>query len=737
MIYQLREESQRCLTLKDEVFRKFMELFTKKLKKQPSFRNGKDVFNFAKEVAIELEKRFPKISEIFNGKPSDCKKFFEIFTEEQLAEIRKLSKEISPNIDLKSFRESLREYLKQNFELFKKRLKAEGYTEDEVKEAWERNFKFFDELVEEDTTYYTRIASLRIKDKTEKPNESDPYFLTYLLVFELEKTSHLEEFKNLKESLFGGKIESVEETLKDLVAQKWESNVDDYLKELGIVSKDFDNKWEEKRKNIIEIVENLFDAIDSSVRSRIEAEHFRDLMEFAKRRIEDKNLLEPLRVIEENLNLLGEIYENNPDLGNTIVEAIPVGFEFWDKITDYEVEKDFRYFLYTYKMKINDIAEGAIENHLLKPKFVKLPDIKTRADYFIVQGILFKEIVRNLDKAIEELRTDAVKKLPSYLKGFIKALFYYGKADIETLERFYSYYEQVDVIVSNWLARRQDEKTFGEEDREFLTQIGNEIENLLKVLEENKARFEELYEYIAKNLLKEFTNEVLPSNGVELFVAVDFHSLAETIKKLLSGGEKPSKTHIYRGLLKILSHREELENFEYIFRVKNSVQNHLLDLDREISPKLERLKPTKDLKGFFTLTAELSDERQPSERQTFKFGFVLSFLLLTLLIASRSEGVLMGFSLPHSFIDDKTIDKYRNLLYALVGASVFAINSDKVAVVQNFNWKNVVKKEPFTKERNKNLYRAVNNLLNTRLLVNNKVKNGLTSLYSNLPWLKV
>ncbi|HIC08926.1 MAG TPA: hypothetical protein EYO62_02625, partial [Aquificales bacterium] len=143
MIYQLREEPQRCLTLKEEVFKKFVELFKEKLKKQSSFRNGEDVFNFAKEVAREFEKRFPKISEVFNGKPYDCKKFFEIFTERQLAEIRKLSKEISINVELKSFKESLEEYIKQNFELFKKRLKVEGYTEDEIKKAWEENFKFF------------------------------------------------------------------------------------------------------------------------------------------------------------------------------------------------------------------------------------------------------------------------------------------------------------------------------------------------------------------------------------------------------------------------------------------------------------------------------------------------------------------------------------------------------------------------------------------------------------------
>jgi len=736
MVYQLREEPQRCLTLRDEVFKKFIELFRERLKKQSYFRNGEDVFNLAKEVAIEFEKRFPKISEVFNGKASDCKKFFEIFTEKQLAEIRKLSKEISITVELKSFRDSLREYLKQNFELFKKRLKAEGYSHVEINEAWQKNFNFFEELIKEDTTYYTRIASLRIKDKTEKPNESDPYFLTYLLVFELEKSSRSEEFENLKESFFEGKIESIEETLKELVSQRWEDNVDDYLKELGIVSEDFDNKWDEKRKDILEIVENLFDAIDSSVRRRIEAEHFRDLIKFAKDRIEDKNLLEPLKVIENNLNLLDEIYENNTELGNTIVDAIPVGFEFWDKITDYAVEKDFRYFLYAYKMKINDIAEGAIENHLLKPKWVKLSDIKTRADYFIAQGILFKEIVKNLDKTVEKLGTDAVKKLPSYIKGFIKALFYYGRTDIETLERFYGYYEQVQVIVSDWLAKRQSERTFSEKDREFLNQIGNEIENLLKALSENKDHFEELYKYVSKNLLKEFIEKVLPFNGRELFVAVDFNSLAETVKSLLSEGGKPSKTRIYRSLLKVLTQKKELMDFEYIFRVRNSVQNHRLDLDREISPKLERLKPLKDLKRFFTLTAELSEERIPSNGQTYKLGFILSFFLLTLLIASQSEGVLEGFSLPHSFSDkeDETINRYRDLLYALIGASVFAINSDKVAAVQNFNWRNVYKKEPFRKEKNKNLYKAINNLLNTYLLVNSKVKNGLTSLYSNLPF---
>jgi len=304
---------------------------------------------------------------------------------------------------------------------------------------------------------------------------------------------------------------------------------------------------------------------------------------------------------------------------------------------------------------------------------------------------------------------------------------------------------QVQVIVSDWLAKRQSERTFSAEDRESLTQIGNEIENLLKALSENKDHFEELYKYISKNLLKEFIEEVLPFNGKELFVAVDFNSLAETVKSLLSEGGKPSKTRIYRGLLKVLTQKKKLRDFEYIFRVRNSVQNHRSDLDREISPKLERLKPLKDLKGFFTLTAELSGERIPSNGQTYKLGFILSFFLLTLLIASQSEGVLEGFSLPHSFSDkeDETINRYRDLLYALIGASVFAINSDKVAAVQNFNWRNVSEITlKFDKEKAKK--HSVKKLLdmqirfhrdkNQKFNIGAKIKNGLTSLYSNLPF---
>ena len=716
MVYRLNEEEFICLTLTDESFKTFLKLFEKKLKRNPTFRNGEDLINFALEVAKEFSEENPKIGAIFCGKPTDCRIFFSIFTKSQLTQLRELSQRVSLHLELKPLKEALEEYLKQNFELFKKRLKVNGYSEEEIKEVWNRLYDYFKKLIEEETIYYTRIVSLRIKGENEKEYSSDPLFLTYLVGFELEKSNS--QYGDLKESLLAGKIESVEEILKPLVEKKWKAEVDKTLLELGIV--DFQTLWSEKRERVTKVIDSLFDAIDSTVRRRLEAEHFGDLIEFALQHIGDNNLKETAQRVRRNLKLLGEIYEENTELGNTLVEAIPVGLEFWDKITDYRVEKDFRYFLYTYKAKINEIATGQVKNHLVKFGKVNPTGVKNRGEYFLKQGELFAEITQNLEKAEKKL----LKRLPSYLRGFIKALFYYGNPDKETLKELYENYQKLRVLSL---------KDRSQSDEIFLKEVGRRVKRLLKDLKKEYWRFEELYTYTVKNILNRFFIEVLPSEPKEIFVAVDFSSLAEIVKDLIEKKGIPPKTILYKNLLRVLPEKRELENFEYIFRVKSAIYNHRLDLDRKITPQVETLKPLKEWQNVFNATGELSAERFSCKKQTFKVAFILSFLLLISLIASRSEGIIIGYSLPHSnrAKEDIQIEHCRDLIYRVIGAAAFGLNSDKIVAVQNFNWKNL-EDATFSEDKNPNLYRAIQYRINKK--VNNKIKNGLTSLYSNLPF---
>jgi len=100
-----------------------------------------------------------------------------------------------------------------------------------------------------------------------------------------------------------------------------------------------------------------------------------------------------------------------------------------------------------------------------------------------------------------------------------------------------------------------------------------------------------------------------------------------------------------------------------------------------------------------------------------------------------SGGLILGASLPHSpnGKEDYRVEKSRNLIYKIFTSVNFALTSDKIAAVQNFNWKNI-KARTVNPEKGKKLQRVLNNLLNKVLNINPKLKNGLTSLFSYLPF---
>jgi hypothetical protein len=716
MEIKLDKEEERCLTIKKEALIRLLKLFEEDLKaRNYTIRNGKDINDCAKTVAQRFSEIYPRISSIFEGNPKDCGKFFHIFTEEQEALLRSFFKTIPLILILKPFKEAAMEYIESCFGLFKNRLVFKGFSEKEINEAWNENMNYYKKIIEENTVYIARIGSLRIKESKEKGFSSDPLFLTSLMAFELEISSP--QYQRLREGLFKESVESVEEVLKTLVEKEW---FEDELEE-SFYEEDLNGLWQDKRNQIIKLIEDLFDAIDSTVRKRLEFEYFKDLIKLADKEL--PHLKGTIQKLERNLKILDELYdEGYSELGNILVEVIPVGFKFENKITDYHAEKDFRYFLYTYKLKINDIAEGVITNHLEKLGKVNPKKVKTRKDFFLNQGKLFVEILNKLEKE-GSVENGLLKKLPSYLLGFLKAYFYYATADKETLKELYEDYQRLKEL---------DTQRLNESDLTFLRELKKKVERLRPKLDDKSSnKFEKLYNTIADKLLKQFLEKVLAESYKELFVAVDFSSLAGEVKKILENQPLPLKTQLYRGILKVLTEKRELKHFAYIFRVKNIFYNYGLDLDKEISPQIKYLKPIKDWENFFNATAELSEEVLNNKKQSFKFAFILTYIILLAKIASESNGLLLGFSLPHSpnGRENYSVENTRDLIYKILTAVSFALSSDKIVAIQNFNWKDV---NPQEQDKVKNLKKSINNKINK--LINPKLKNGLTSLFSNLPF---
>ena len=78
-IYKLREEEEVCLTLKEEIFDKFLEYLKKEIEKNKTFKSGKDIIEVSKRVAQLFSEKYTSPRQIFEGKPYECREFFKNF----------------------------------------------------------------------------------------------------------------------------------------------------------------------------------------------------------------------------------------------------------------------------------------------------------------------------------------------------------------------------------------------------------------------------------------------------------------------------------------------------------------------------------------------------------------------------------------------------------------------------------------------------------------------------------
>lgn len=706
--FNLREEEQSCLTLKEEAFDKLLELLKREIEKVKTFKSGKDVVEISKRVAQAFSEKYPSPREVFEGKPRECKEFFYIFTESELLKLREFSGSVDIKVETKTFKEALFEYVGEIFDLFKEKTQIrDGDTEqfrEEINRAWNKFLNgYFKSLIYKDNAFKTKIATVKVKGKGEKVYSSDPFLLTYAITF----------------SPYGGIVKSMEEEklkedikryLERKVLQKLQEAEDETLSQLLGIS-----LAEEKLKNngdkIEKILEGLFEAVDTLLRARIELEHFKELVNIAENTFGEE-LKPTAEAVLNNLNLLGELLEEDNAFWSEIVDVLPVGFTLEDKITDYLAGKNFWHFLYTYRVKINEISEGAVEQ-FLKEK------AKTRGEYFIKMSKKLEKILKNP----EGLSTDDLRNITTYTKALLKLLFYYGKADKGLAEEIYELYGQVKEIRDRWLYEEGFKPA--EADKEVLKKLQKLAKEVVKNAKGYK-KFETFYGKIAKELLKSFVQD-LPSHPLRFLVAVDFDSLAEDTVRAINEGSIDPKTRRYRGVVKLLSPAEEKENYEYILSVETYSKNFRLDLSDKLKPEVKTLKPLKNLEGFFNLTAELSREDfgKGFNKTTYKVGFALSFLILSSLIAKHSDGVLLGFSLPPS-------DGFRAFLYALSGAVAFSLNSDKVVSIQNFNWNGIKTIEVGKKSISRGINFHINQ--NKKFNIKGKIENGLNSAYSNLPF---
>lgn len=182
-IHKLREEEEVCLTLKGDVFEKLLEYLKKEIEKIGTFRSGKEVIEISKKVAQLFSEKYTSPRQIFEGKPYECKEFFKIFSESQLQKLWKFSKELDLKVETKNLKKALHEYISFIFDLFKEKTETKGgNTEDfrdEINRAWDKFLNgYFKNLIESDTQFKAKVATVEIKDKSEKINSYDPYLLT-------------------------------------------------------------------------------------------------------------------------------------------------------------------------------------------------------------------------------------------------------------------------------------------------------------------------------------------------------------------------------------------------------------------------------------------------------------------------------------------------------------------------------------------------------------------------------
>ena len=689
-----------------------MDILKGELSKYGKLSKGQQIFEIAQKVAEKFSEKYDRIWKVLENHNPECRRFYKILKKEQLKALRDLFGELNIEVETKPLRGVIFDYLCENLYLLAPKLKTkERFLErEEALEILKRTCDSgtLPDLVNKKGSYKVRVASARIETSTGERAESDPWFLTFVMNFEPY---------GITEDLSEGKFEEdIKEFLKDKVLSALRE--EDRVNTPEGLSKYIDPKEEieSKEEKLDRFVEDLFDAIDTAVRDRFILSYFKRLLDFSQQHLpqEKMNLLDTLR---GNLNILEELAPEMGQLWGEVVRAIPVGFTLLEKITDYIADKNYRRFLYTYKLKLNDIAEGAVRQFLDDGE--GRVNVRTRADYF-------KTAIRKLEKKVNDLLKEShpkgdretLLKLTRWAKALLKGYFFYSKGGVDREKVLLL----VDLIGQLSSLREESFRNRGGEETIPLDLLG-ELKRLIKELkgELDFNSFHELYEEI-KQLLREFIDKELTCDGgEEFYVAVDFETLAASIAHYLRTGEKEPRTRLFPPLVRVLS-SDDREDFTNILKVKGYARNLPMALEKEGVPREGLLTPEKDSTGWFNLTYNAAGG-EIELNHPYKLAFALTFFALGGYIADRSEGLLIGANLPCG------IHK-ADFLHAVNTALFFAVHRFKDASIQHFNWCEVksitINNDALTKGAS-----LKSPAWSNRVFV--KIKNGLTSILSNLP----
>ncbi len=710
-IYELNQLNQPCKSIKKEAFKDFLNTLREELSNYRELSKGQQIFEIAQKVAERFFQRYPRIGQVLETHNPECKRFYRLLSEEQLKALRDLFKELDIEVETQPLKRVIFDYLCENLISLAPKLTTKGreMSPQEAEEIIKRTCEggTLPKLVNQKGSYKVRVATARIATSWDERASSDPWFFTFVMNFEPY---------GVTEDLSEGKFEEdIKEFLKEKVISavgEYESNTPSGLSKYI----DPEEELEGKEEQLDRFVEDLFDAIDTAVRDRFILNYFERLLNFSENYLpeEKKNLLETLK---GNLEILKELAPDMGQLWGEVVRAIPVGFTLLEKITDYLAEKNFRRFLYTYKLKLNDIAEGAAKQFLDDGEGkVK---VKTRADYF-------KIALRKLEKRVNDLLKETnpqgdretILKLTRWAKALLKAYFFYskGKVDSQKVLRLVELIQQLSALREESLKNRKENISIPVD---LLKELKGLIRNLKRELD--FTTLHNLYEEI-KQLLRGFIEEELtPDGGEEFYVAVDFDTLARDIARYIRTGEREPRTRLYPPLVRVLS-EEERSAFTYILKVRGYARNLPMALEKESVPQEGLLTPKKETAGWFNLTYNAADGKIEL-KHTYKLAFALTFFALGGYIAERSEGLLIGANLPFG--------NYKaDFLHDVNTALFFAVHSFRDAAIQHFNWSGIgsipINLEALTKGAS-----IKSPAWSNRVFV--KIKNALTSLLSNLP----
>jgi hypothetical protein len=777
--FQLSQEPTRCLTLRDDAFNHLLVLLKENIQKKEKIENFDDLIEVVEKTARQWSETHNSWKRIFNNEPLGCKSFYKILTPRQLKILREFAQSLKIPLKHKPFEEVLLDYFRRQVDYFIKATEVE-HPDDQVrnkisnvaKQAWEKTLKTFKKgkkiekgtllkELEDKGPLEVKIAPVKVSSKTYQYN---PWLLSYLI--------KVEPYGEIIKSMETAEEDVKKHFEKILCKELEESNTDiETLKKYGLTRGDCSTVLNDSRskKIIDDAIEGLFEAIDRNLRQRLELEHFISLIKDA---VENPPPLEEKKrktftltgtTVLNNMELLLELIEENQfPYAEKVISVIPIGVVLLNKIADYLTDKNYYNFLYTYKLKVNDIAEGAIKQFLQEGH----GKVKTRAEYFIQ---ILKDGEKNIDEILtiaEEIEKpkeqqednkdskkptlrDYAKKLQLVAFTIPKVLFFYGQnlrkeEVLQTIEVI----QQIEALTADWFTTKQSVSGITDEDKKLLKLLKAEIEKTLEKSKHYKT-FDEFYGLVIKTKGVEYIKRKLKEEIPSFVVAVDFHSLARLyVEDGKFKNEHPSKTQRYRGIIWLLKPEEALkltsterqDLAEYLMLVEGKVINTPLDFETKIDPpRVEKIQPLREGKNWFSFTAGLEDYSFEWGKgiNAFKIGYTLAFLILGAIIAKNSEGVFYGFSLPQG---KGNKERTRDLLARLLGALAFATASKRTMAIQSFNWeetKIVIRKDTAekafkSKDPLKQVEKSIRFPLNKKNILS-KLRNGLSSLLSNLP----